>query len=176
MRSPDEENGHSRSPSPIPRNDASLADEYESCEISGPDSEVVVDKETELVTKAQNQRSKFQVAIDDKYWNDSLSAVHSDERNLKQTLNGQMLMAQPETMHPGSHDDFDDLYGLSNQVAHYDHAFDLILDVEFSHGDSPTEKQNEIVESVAKALWSVSFLLLIDLAKTDCHAKRARRL
>ena len=63
----------------------------------------MVDKETELVTKAQNQRSKFQVAIDDKYWNDSLSAVHSDERNLKQTLNGQMLMAQPETMHPGSH-------------------------------------------------------------------------
>lgn len=73
-------------------------------------------------------------------------------------------------------DDFDDLYGLSNQVAHYNHAFDLILDVEFLHGDSPTEKQNEIVESVAKALWSVSFLLLIDLAKTDCHAKRARRL
>ena len=31
-------------------------------------------------------------------------------------------------------DDFDDLYGLSNQVAHYDHAFDLILDVESSHG------------------------------------------
>ena len=38
----------------------------ESCEISGPDSEVGVDKETELVTKAQNQRSKFQVAVDDK--------------------------------------------------------------------------------------------------------------
>ena len=38
----------------------------ESCEIFGPDSEVIVDKETELVTKAQNQRSKFQVAVDDK--------------------------------------------------------------------------------------------------------------
>lgn len=38
----------------------------ESCEISGPDSEVVVDKETELVTKAQNQRPKFQVAVDEK--------------------------------------------------------------------------------------------------------------
>ncbi|KAL6313822.1 hypothetical protein AAG906_010241 [Vitis piasezkii] len=38
----------------------------ESYEISGPDSEVVVDKETELVTKAQNQRSKFQMAVDDK--------------------------------------------------------------------------------------------------------------
>ena len=38
----------------------------ESCEISGPDSEVGVDKESELVTKAQNQRSKFQVAVDDK--------------------------------------------------------------------------------------------------------------
>ena len=37
-----------------------------SCEISGPDFEVVVDKKTELVTKAQNQRSKFQVAVDDK--------------------------------------------------------------------------------------------------------------
>ena len=38
----------------------------ESCEIFGPDSEVIVDKETELVTKAQNQRSKFQVVVDDK--------------------------------------------------------------------------------------------------------------
>ena len=35
----------------------------ESCEISGPASEGVVDKETELVPKAQNQRSKFQVAL-----------------------------------------------------------------------------------------------------------------
>ena len=38
----------------------------ENCEISGPDSEVGVDKETEPITKAQNQRSKFQVAVDDK--------------------------------------------------------------------------------------------------------------
>lgn len=38
----------------------------ESCEISGPDSEVIVDKETELVTMAQNQRPKFQVAVDER--------------------------------------------------------------------------------------------------------------
>ncbi|RVX09424.1 Transcription initiation factor TFIID subunit 1 [Vitis vinifera] len=43
-----------------------LDNSAESCEISGPDSEVVVDKETELVTKAQNQRPKFQVAVDEK--------------------------------------------------------------------------------------------------------------
>ena len=38
----------------------------ENCGISGPDSEVGVDKETTPITKAQNQRSKFQVAVDDK--------------------------------------------------------------------------------------------------------------
>ena len=36
----------------------------ESSEISGPDSEVVVDKKTELVTKAQNQKLKFPVVVD----------------------------------------------------------------------------------------------------------------
>ena len=38
----------------------------ESCEISGPDSEVIVDEETELATKAQNQRPKFQGAVEEK--------------------------------------------------------------------------------------------------------------
>lgn len=38
----------------------------ESCEISGPDSEVIFDKETELATKVQNQRPKIQEAVEEK--------------------------------------------------------------------------------------------------------------
>ncbi|KAG2307916.1 hypothetical protein Bca52824_027664 [Brassica carinata] len=39
------------------------------------------------------------------------------------------------------------LCGLIHQVPYYDYALDLILDVDFTHGERFTEKQYELVES-----------------------------
>ncbi|CAH1425022.1 unnamed protein product [Lactuca virosa] len=51
-------------------------------------------------------------------------------------------------------DDFN-LCGLSNQVPFYDHALDLILDSESSHGDSFSEEQIEQIESAAETLYGL---------------------
>lgn len=47
------------------------------------------------------------------------------------------------------------LCGLSSQVPYFDHALDLILDVESSHEDTFTEEQNELIESAAEMLYGL---------------------
>lgn len=47
------------------------------------------------------------------------------------------------------------LSGLSGQVPYYDHALDLILDVESPNDDILTEEQNELVESAAEMLYGL---------------------
>jgi casein kinase II subunit beta len=51
-------------------------------------------------------------------------------------------------------DDFN-LSGLSSQVPYYDHALDLILDVESPNDEMLTEEQNELVESAAEMLYGL---------------------
>ncbi|KAI3689794.1 hypothetical protein L2E82_47763 [Cichorium intybus] len=51
-------------------------------------------------------------------------------------------------------DDFN-LCGLSNQVPYYDHALDLILDAESSHGDMFSGEQIEQIESAAETLYGL---------------------
>ncbi|KAJ4902612.1 Casein kinase II subunit beta' [Raphanus sativus] len=47
------------------------------------------------------------------------------------------------------------LCGLIHQVPYYDYALDLILDVDFTHGERFTEKQYELVESAAEMLYGM---------------------
>lgn len=47
------------------------------------------------------------------------------------------------------------LSGLSSQVPYYEHALDLILDVEPPNDDILTEEQNELVESAAEMLYGL---------------------
>lgn len=51
-------------------------------------------------------------------------------------------------------DDFN-LCGLSNQVPYYDHALDLILDLEPVQGDVFAEEQNELIEASADMLFGL---------------------
>ncbi|KAJ7535609.1 hypothetical protein O6H91_12G040000 [Diphasiastrum complanatum] len=51
-------------------------------------------------------------------------------------------------------DDFN-LSGLSSQVPYYDHALDLILDIEPPNDDILTEEQHEMVESAAEMLYGL---------------------
>ncbi|KAK1372460.1 Casein kinase II subunit beta [Heracleum sosnowskyi] len=51
-------------------------------------------------------------------------------------------------------DDFN-LCGLSSQVPYYDHALDLILDLESSAGDVFTEEQHDLVETAAEMLYGL---------------------
>ncbi|PON71086.1 Casein kinase II, regulatory subunit [Parasponia andersonii] len=47
------------------------------------------------------------------------------------------------------------LSGLSSQVACYEYALDLILDVEPSHDDTFTDEQNDLVEWAAEVLYGL---------------------
>ncbi|KAL8101692.1 hypothetical protein AgCh_033545 [Apium graveolens] len=51
-------------------------------------------------------------------------------------------------------DDFN-LCGLGSQVPYYDHALDLILDLESSAGDVFTEEQHDLVETAAEMLYGL---------------------
>jgi len=51
-------------------------------------------------------------------------------------------------------DDFN-LSGLSSQVAYYEYALDLILDVESPNDEMMTEEQHEMVESSAEMLYGL---------------------
>ncbi|KAL5569700.1 hypothetical protein UlMin_026275 [Ulmus minor] len=61
-------------------------------------------------------------------------------------------------------DDFN-LSGLNNQVACYDYALDLVLDVDYSHDDSFTDEQKDLIEWAAEMLYGLIHARFIATSK-----------